>query len=65
MIAGYHRFVRDFLTIETSFHDLTKKEALDRVEWGNQHMQASQSLKVALVLDIFFIAPNFGVSFTL
>ena len=53
------------ISIETPIHDLTKKEVLYRVAWGNQHLQAHQSLEVALVLDAALMAPNFGLSFTL
>ncbi len=65
-LAGYYRrFVPNFSDLTSPLTDLTKKEALDPVQWTELCQQALTKVKAALCGGPLLHSPNFDLHFLL
>jgi hypothetical protein len=63
-LAGfYHRFIKDFSTITTPLHELTKKGMA--FHWGRAQEESFSTLKEKLTHTPLLQLPNFGKTFEL
>ena len=65
-LAGYYRdFIPNFATIAAILSDLTRKVQPSKVEWGDTHEKAYQTIKILLTIDPILRLPDPEKTFVL
>ena len=65
-LAGYYRdFIPNFAAIAAILSDLTRKVQPSKVEWGDTHEKAYQTIKILLTIDPILRLPDPEKTFVL